>query len=155
VGPLYPAGETPGLPRGYRVVRRLPDGSMIARIVARPAQIFFTPLHGFYSDGWLGGSNGSLLACAEQPGLHIARFLVASLARDRRVRIGTRELSVPGGGPQPMGTALRLRSGCQAVDVEVLGPPADRASEVMEGNPDPRELSINLFPKQLEYVRLP
>jgi hypothetical protein len=37
--------------------------------------------------------------------------------------------------------------------VDVLGPPADRARDVIEGNRDDRVLSINLDPGRLDYVR--
>jgi hypothetical protein len=152
VGSLYPPGESPPLPSGYRVVRRISDGSMIMRIVAPPAPIALLRLHGFYEDGWLGGLSGSLLACTDRAGLYRARFSVVSLARDRRVRIGESELPVRAGGPFPLEAAVRLRSGCQGVAVDVLGPPADRARDVVEGNDDSRVLSINLSPGRLEYV---
>jgi hypothetical protein len=64
-----------------------------------------------------------------------------------------RELPVRGGGPFPLETTIRLRKGCQAVPVDVLGPPADRARDVIEGNRDDRVLSINLDPGRLDYVR--
>jgi hypothetical protein len=153
VGSLYPPGRTPELPPGYRVVRRVSDGSAIMRVTARPAPLGLLRLHGFYKDGWLGGTRGSLLACTERPGVYRAPFRVVSLARDRRVRIGLREVEVLAGGPYPMETTVRLRRGCQAVDVDVLGPPADRARDVIEGNTDSRVLSINLDPGRLAYVR--
>ena len=52
-----------------------------------------------------------------------------------------------------METTVRLQSGCQAVDVDVVGPPADRARDVIEGNTDSRVLSIKLEPGRLEYLR--
>jgi hypothetical protein len=151
VGSLYPPGETPPLPRGYRVVRRLPDGSTIMRVVAAPAPLHIATLHGFHPDGWL-GANGSLLACADRPGLYVARFQVRSLARERRVRIGGDELTVPAGGPFRAGATLHLRRGCQVVWIEILGPPPDRPSDVIEGNTDQRKLSIGLSPERLDAL---
>lgn len=153
VGSRYPPGRTPPLPPGYEVVRRVSDGSTIMRIVAPPASISLLLLNAFYKDGWLGGTSGSLLACTDRAGIYRARFGVVSLARNRRVRIGLRELPVRGGGPYPLVTMMRLRKGCQAVPVAVLGPPADRARDVIEGNRDDRVLSINLGPGRLEFVR--
>jgi hypothetical protein len=152
VGPSQSPNQPARLPRGYRIVRRIRDGSVIMRVVARPARLQLVRLDGFYEDGWMGTSRGSLLACTERPGFHIARFSAGAFYRQRRVRVGPRELTVPPGGPQQTGAVLRLRRGCQLVTVELLGPPADRVSDVLKGSLDSRKVSISLFPERLDYV---
>jgi hypothetical protein len=133
-------------PRGFKVLVRIPDGSLLMRITARPAPAFVSIGAGFTRAGrWMTKERATLLACATAPGLHTLQFRVSAFARERLVRIGGRYIYVPG-PERTVRVEVPLRVGWQSLTVRLIGSKPTRPSEVIRGEPDSRPLAVSIGP---------
>ena len=98
-------------PPGFRVVRRLSDGSLLMRVTARPAPAFANIAEGFSRDGRrLTRSGGTLLACATAAGDYTYRSRVGAFPIDRRFRIGKGLVVVASASQANAGSGRAFRS---------------------------------------------
>jgi hypothetical protein len=142
-------------PRGFKVVRRLADGTMLMRVVAKPAPAFVSIATGFSREGrWLMHTTGTMLACATASGDYTLRFKAGAFARARFFHIGNGGLIFlnPAAGEERrtgeerVRTRVHLRAGWQLLRVRLIGSKPIRPSDVIPGEPDSRPLAVSIGP---------
>jgi hypothetical protein len=144
-------------PAGFRVVRRLHDGSMLMRVTAKPAAAFASIAAGFSSSGrWLIRRQGTLLACATARGAYLLQFKAGAFGHRRSVRIATGPvISVPGSPNNPIRAYVRLHPGWQLLRLTLIGRGPTRPSDVIPGDPDTRPLVVTIGPISIRGPRGP
>jgi hypothetical protein len=134
-------------PKGFTVLERTQDGSVLMRVTARPAVAFVSIGTGFTRVGrWMTKQNATLLACATASGLHTLQFRVGAFAVNRRFTVGHNVISVTTGPEQAIRTDVHLRRGWQLVPIELIGSQPIRPSDVIPGEPDSRPVAISIGP---------
>ena len=142
-GMSLPAAQGYQPPPGFRVVRRLPDGSTIMRVVARPAEAVAGLGAGFTrGDRWLADQEGTIAACATRHARYSLRFTAAEFGGARTLRIGDSSPFVVVGEGKEYRVPLTLRRGWQALKVELIGSEPTRPSDIIPGYRDDRTLSV-------------
>jgi hypothetical protein len=130
-------------PPGFRVVRRLADGSTIMRVVARPVEAVAGLGAGFTrGDRWLSDQEGTIAACATRHARYTLKFTAAEFGGARTLRIGDSAPFVVVGEGKEYRVPLTLRSGWQSLRIELIGSKPTRPSEVIPGYGDDRTLSV-------------
>jgi len=144
-------------PRGFEVLERLADGSLLMRVTARPAEALVSIGTGFTRAGrWLTKQEGTMLACATAPGVHRLRFRAGGFAKDRWITIGDSGIIIIGArGERTHTTQVRLRRGWQLLRVRLVGTRPTRPSDVIPGEPDSRPLSVSIGPIGVKGPRGP
>jgi hypothetical protein len=136
-------------PRGFEVVARPPEGSLVMRVTAEPAAGFATIATGFTRAGrWVTRDRATILACATAAGEYTLRFKAGAFAVDRLLTIGDSPLIIldASGGEQRVRTRVHLRPGWQLLIVELIGAPPIRPSDVIPGEADSRPLAVSIGP---------
>lgn len=134
-------------PKGFKVVRRLTDGSLLMRVTARPAPAFASLASGFSSSGrWLMRRRGTLLACATTAGQYTLRFNAGAFAQNRSIKIGGGRIISIVVAEVPIRTRVRLRAGWQFLAIKLIGSEPTRPSDVIPGEPDTRPLVVSIGP---------
>jgi hypothetical protein len=143
------AGAAPGStispPAGLRIVRRLADGSVIMRVVARPAATIAGLGSAFSrTDRWMTSKHATIAACATWAGVHIFRFTASQFGGPRTLRIGHSPAFTVTSGPEEVRVPVPLRVGWQELRVELLGSEPTRPSDVIPGYRDDRTLVVQI-----------
>jgi hypothetical protein len=134
-------------PKGFKVLERIPGGSVLMRITARPAPALVSIGTGFTRAGrWMTKDRATLLACATAPGVHTLQFRVSAFARDRLLRIANRRYIYVPGPERTVRVGLPLRVGWQALTLRLIGSKPTRPSDVIPGEPDSRPLAVSIGP---------
>jgi hypothetical protein len=143
-------------PKGFKVLERMPDGSMLMRVTARPAPALVSIGTGFTRAGrWMTKERATLLACATAPGLHTLQFRASAFARERLLRIAnTRFIYIPG-PERTVRLEIPLRVGWQLLTVRLIGSKPTRPSDVIRGEPDSRPLAVSIGPIAVRGPRGP
>jgi hypothetical protein len=134
-------------PTGLQVVRRLPDGSELMRVTAKPAGSLAAVATGFERvEGWMTHPRATVLVCATSAGPHVIRFQATGFAEPRRIRFAGRAFFTvdASGRPNPVRVRLRLRRGWQLLPLELLGSKPTRPSDVLPGSTDTRSLVMTV-----------
>jgi hypothetical protein len=134
-------------PAGFRVVRRLADGSALMRVTAEPAGALAAVATGFERiEGWMTHSRATILVCATRAGPHVIRFDASGFAQPRALRLAGRSFFTvdASGRPNPVRARLRLRRGWQLLPLELLGSKPTRPSDVVPGSSDTRSLVMTV-----------
>ena len=132
-------------PRGLRIVRRLTDGSLIMRVVARPAGSIAGLGSGFArTDRWMISTNATIAACATHAGMHMFRFTASQFGGARTLRIGGSRRFTVTGGPENIHVLVPLRVGWQTLHVDLIGSELTRPSDVIPGYGDDRPLAVQI-----------
>ena len=138
-------GYTP--PPGLEIVERLPDGSVLMRVTARPAASLAGIASGFdRRDRWMMRPDATILVCATAAGPHVLRFPVGAYAQTRLFTIGNSRLQiVPADGRiKNVTTRVSLRAGWQLLEFHLVGSEPIRPSDLFPGNIDTRPLVMSV-----------
>ena len=142
-GISLPAAQAYQPPPGFRVVRRLADGSRIMRVVARPAEAVAGLGAGFTrGDRWLSDQEGTIAACATRNARYTLEFTASEFGGARTLRIGDSAPFVVVGEGKEYRVPLTLRAGWQALEIKLIGSKPTRPSDVIPGYGDDRTLSV-------------
>ena len=135
-------------PKGFKVIERLADGSLLMRIEARPATALVSIGTGFSRAGrWMSKQQATMLACATAPGRHTLRFPAGAFAKNRWITIADSGIIViDTSGERRVTTEVRLRRGWQLLRVRLIGSKPTRPSDVIPGEPDSRPLAVSIGP---------
>jgi hypothetical protein len=135
-------------PRGFEIVRRLSDGSLLMRVRAEPAVALASIAEGFTGSGrWLERSTGTLVACSTRRGVYSFRFDAGAFGHPRSLKIANGPVvSVPASPNNPIRAFVRLRTGWQYLRIHLVGPGPTRPSDVIPGDQDTRPLAVTIGP---------
>ena len=135
-------------PKGFDVLERLNDGSLIMGIRARPAAALVSIGTGFTRVGrWMSDEDGTLLACSTAAGRYTLRFKAGAFAQERWFRIADGiPIQVKPPGERLIRTRVTLRRGWQLLPLQLIGSKPTRPSDVIPGEPDSRPLAISIGP---------
>ena len=145
---------------GWRTAWTGADGERLLRVTAPAAPGIVARARGFWTEWvpsgpmWLrhdDGRAGALLACVPRAGRHVLRLTMNAFGRERTVRIGDAEVSVPSlAEPPERRIALHLRAGWQWLPVRVVGSDPVVPAEAIPGSDDTRPLALWLGPAAVE-----
>jgi hypothetical protein len=134
-------------PRGLKVVRRLPDGSAVMRVQARPAAALAGIATGIDRvDRWMTSPDATILACASSTGEYVLRFQSGAFAEPRRFTLGnSRPLVVDASGQlNDVRAKVALRAGWNLLRFHLIGSKPVRPSDVIPGHSDTRPLVMTV-----------
>ena len=129
-GQAQKVGATPEEARSYRppegleVVRRLPDGSMLMRVTARPAVGIAAIATGFDRvDRWMTSPDATVLVCVTETADYVLRFQAAAFAQLRVLKLGNSELFFvnASGAQNDVRVRVSLRAGWQLLQFQLIG----------------------------------
>lgn len=131
VGPVDARNYVP--PPGLEVVRRLPNGSALMRVTARPAIGLAGIATGFdRSDRWMTRPDATILACVGATSEYVLRFQAAAFAQTRFFTLGDSKLLLvdASGRQNDVRARLHLRAGWQLLQFDLIGSKPVRPSDV-------------------------